>query len=98
MFFSKNILHGRWIDISTRNCGACSGFVLSNGGAARSINVASPQYTSWQRVGNRLTLWGYIRSGGDKKMDFIESMEIRELTNNKMVLTRADESFEYVRE
>ena len=97
LFSRRDNLTGRWIDARTVQRGAIGGFVLSHGGAAHSVNSAFPQYTAWRRCGHTLTLWGNTHRAG-QTMQFIESLRIHELTDDKLVLGRADETFEYRRD
>ena len=97
LFSRRDNLAGRWIDARTAQHGAIGGFVLSHDGNAKSINAASPQYTAWRRSGHTLTLWGNAHRAG-QTMQFIESLCIHELTDDKLILSRADETFEYRRD
>lgn len=97
LFARRENIAGRWIDNRTASHGAINGFVLSRDGVAHSIDAASPQYTAWRRNGRTLTLWGNAHRDG-RDMQFIESLHIQKLTDDKLILSRADEIFEYNRE
>lgn len=95
-FFVSDELTGNWVE--NTDGATPRGFVLCRGGGARSINAANPQYTAWRRDGHTLTLWGRTITNGGRVMDFIESMRIGAITPDKLVLHRADETYEYNRE
>lgn len=90
-------ISGRWIDADCSVNGDNYGFVLINGGTARSVNAASPQYTAWRRCGKTLTLWGCAHGPHDENIDFIETMKIQRVTERELVLTRSDETFTFYR-
>lgn len=94
--FVSNELIGHWVEIGSS--AVPRGFVLHRDGVARSINAGGAQYTAWRRDGHTLTLWGKIMSDRGATIDFIESMRIGTITDDKLVLHRADETFEYTRE
>ena len=90
-------ISGKWVDADLSDGGAQYGFVLMNGGTARSVNAASPQYTAWRKNGATLTLWGRAHGPRNETIEFIESMNIYRITDRELILTRADETFVFHR-
>lgn len=89
-------LIGQWVEPVPGNKSAFQGFSLRNGGSASSVNMATLQYRTWRRDGNRLVLSG--KSIGNRQtIDFEDSYVIKKLTSRELILQKGDRAFVFQR-
>lgn len=84
---SEVSIEGKWTEPVPGMSDQTQGFMLENGGKASSINMATLQYNQWKREGNTLILSGESIGNG-QTISFNDTLEIQELTNEKLVLKR----------
>lgn len=78
-------LTGTWIDPAMENSAATeTGFTLAKDGTVTGINTGYLQYTHWEKVGDQLILQGTYN--GTNPHDFIDTLWIDELTEDRLVL------------
>lgn len=76
---------GEWVQ-PVPGVDAVQGFRLERDGKASSVNMATLLYEHWERNGNLLLLKG--RSiGNHQTLDFVDTLQIEELTSDRMTLT-----------
>lgn len=63
------------------------GFILEEGGQASSVNMATLRYNTWKRSGDTLILSGES-IGNHQTLDFTDTLIIRKLTPDSLVLNR----------
>ncbi len=83
---SDNI-EGAWVEPVPGMEDMEQGFILEKGGKASSINMATLQYESWTREGNRLMLSGKSIGNG-QTISFCDTLTITELTETSLTLER----------
>ncbi len=89
-------LEGVWIEPVPGMADRRQGIALEADGRASSVGMVTLLYERWQRRGDRLILSG--RSlGNSVEIAFIDTLEIRELTGDRLTLRRAD-GYEFVYE
>ena len=80
---------GKWIEPVPGMEEQIQGIMLDKRGKASSINMATLQYEKWEQQGNKLLLSGKS-IGNNQTISFTDTLNIEELTNNKLVLKRKD--------
>lgn len=90
-------LNGRWVEPVPGMEHMTQGIEISSNGRAQSINMATLQYSAWQRSGDTLTLTG--RSiGNGQTIDFTETYDIEKLTRDELILRHGDQIIKYTRQ
>lgn len=82
---SGTSLEGKWIEPIPGMENQVQGIMLDKEGSASSINMATLQYEKWEQQGNKLLLSGKSIGNG-QTISFTDTLNIEELTNNKLVL------------
>lgn len=72
------------------------GVCLESGGHASSVNMATLQYESWERIGDKLILSGKSVGNG-QTIDFSDTLIIEKITPDSLSLRRGDSKIEYSR-
>lgn len=89
-------LEGEWVQPVPGMVGSEQGFSLQAGGKAESIGMATLQYESWAREGDRLILKGKS-IGNHQTLDFSDTLSVEKLTADSLVLKRGALSMSYGR-
>ena len=94
---SEQKLLGRWTEPVPGMADKIQGIDLMADGLAKSINMATLMYESWQKDGDKLILKG--RSIGNRQTFlFTDEMTIVKLTDETLVLKSGDVEITYTRE
>lgn len=93
---SGNII-GRWIEPVPGMPEMVQGFDLMDGGRAVSINMATLQYDTWRHSGDQLVLSGKS-IGNHQTISFTETMTVKELTKDTLILNRDGRDVTYSRD
>ena len=89
-------LIGQWVEPVPGNESAFQGFSLESGGLASSVNMATLQYQTWRRDGNRLVLSGKS-IGNHQTINFEDSYVIKKLTSRELILQKGNGTFVFQR-
>lgn len=76
---------GNWIDITPETAQFKQGFTLNNDGSAKSINMATLVYDSWQIYDNSLILNGQSLGNG-QTITFADTLSISKITKDSLIL------------
>ena len=76
---------GEWIEPIPGMEGQIQGIKMEEGGSASSVNMATLVYESWKQEDNQLILRGKSIGNG-QTIEFIDTMEIKKLTADSLVL------------
>ncbi|MCM1300887.1 MAG: lipocalin family protein [Alistipes senegalensis] len=82
-------IEGSWVEPVPGMEHTMQGIRLEKEGKASSINMATLQYERWERTGDRLILTGKS-IGNHQTLPFTDTLEIRTLTADELVLERND--------
>ena len=82
---SETSLEGAWVEPIPGMENTTQGIKLERGGKASSINMATLQYETWEKKGDKLVLTGKS-IGNHQTLSFRDSLMIEKLTNDKLVL------------
>lgn len=94
---AKEKIEGTWVQPVPGMENMTQGFVLTGDGKASSVSMATLQYETWQRDGDRLILTGKSIGNG-QTIAFSDTLDIVELTADKLTLKRGDLTLEYQRQ
>lgn len=87
-------IEGKWIESIPGMEKQMQGINLEKGGKASSINMATLQYETWEKKGNKLILSG--KSIGNKQtISFSDTLIIENITNNEMCLKKKNLTINY---
>ena len=88
---------GKWIQPVPGMQNVKQGFELAEGGKASSVNMATLSYERWQQQGSLLILSG--RSiGSHQSLSFSDTLDIKNLTEDSLILKRGMLVLRYARE
>lgn len=87
---------GSWVEPIPGMEDCVQGFTLNEGGSASSVNMATLVYESWERKGDTLLLSGKS-IGNHQTLPFTDTLVIKKLTSDKMVVTKYNIELEYSR-
>ncbi|MBC8594707.1 hypothetical protein H8744_15975 [Oscillospiraceae bacterium N12] len=88
---------GKWIQPVPGMQNVKQGFELAEGGKASSVNIATLSYERWQQQGSLLILSG--RSiGSHQSLSFSDTLDIKSLTEDSLILKRGMLVLRYARE
>ena len=90
-------IEGSWIEPVPGMPEMVQGITLENGGKATSINMATLQYESWEKNGDKLVLSGKS-IGNHQTISFSDTLQIEELTTENLVLKKGDLVIKYQRQ
>lgn len=90
-------IEGSWIEPVPGMPEMVQGVMLKNGGKATSINMATLQYESWEKNGNKLVLSGKS-IGNHQTISFSDTLQIEKLTTEKLVLKKGNLVIKYQRQ
>ena len=90
-------IEGSWIEPVPGMPEMVQGITLENGGKATSINMATLQYESWEKNGDKLVLSGKS-IGNHQTISFFVTLQIEELTTENLVLKKGDLVIKYQRQ
>lgn len=82
-------LEGVWTEPVPGMADARQGIALEAGGRAASVGMGTLLYERWERRGDRLILSGRSLGNG-VEIAFCDTLEIRELTGDRLSLRRTD--------
>lgn len=82
-----NNIEGQWTEPVPGQPGMTQGMVLGKGGQASSVNMATLRYSTWERNGDTLVLTGES-IGNHQTLEFTDTLTIRKLTRDSLVLDR----------
>lgn len=91
---SESELLGQWVEPVPGMEQMEQGIKIENDGKAASINMSTLQYETWKQDGKDLILTGKSIGNG-QTIDFSDTLEIKELTNEKLILQRGDLTISY---
>ena len=87
-------IEGKWVEPVSGMPQTMQGMVLKTGGKAESVNMATLQYEKWEKKGDRLILSGKS-IGNHQTLSFSDTLTIKELTSEKLVLQKGDLTVTY---
>ena len=87
-------IEGSWVEPVPGMSGMQQGFVLDGDGSASSINMATLQYESWEKQGDKLILSGKS-IGNHETGSFTDTLVIEKLTENELTLKKGSLSINY---
>ena len=90
-------LVGRWVQPVPGMPEMEQGFLLQEGGQAASVNMATLQYETWERQGDRLILSGKS-IGNHQTLSFRDTLIIERLTPDSLVVRKGNHVSSYARE
>lgn len=92
----NNSIAGEWVEPIPGIESQVQGIRLEENGKATSINMATLQYESWERTGNKLILKG--KSIGNRQtIEFVDTLNICKHTTDSLVLNRDGLKITYLR-
>lgn len=91
---SGNSIEGRWVEPVPGMENQMQGVNLEKGGKASSINMATLQYESWEKQGDKLILSGKS-IGNHETGSFTDTLVIEKLTENELTLKKGSLSINY---
>lgn len=87
---------GSWLEPVPGMPQMTQGFTLSDDGKAASVNMATLQYEQWTQQGDTLCLSG--KSIGNRQtIDFTDTLIVKRLTADSLVLQRGQQECVYTR-
>lgn len=89
-------IEGSWLEPVPGMPGMEQGFILEGGGKASSINMATLQYNTWKKEGDKLILSGQSL-GNRQTIPFSDTLIIEELTTDRLIVKQRDLSRAFVR-
>lgn len=89
-------IEGAWVEPVPGMENMQQGFVLEPDGTASSINMATLQYESWKKKGDVLILFGKS-IGNHQTIDFSDTLIIKDLSDNMLLLERNGSVYSYSR-
>ena len=89
-------IEGSWVEQVPSMPGMEQGFTLETGGKAASINMATLQYNRWERRDDVLLLSGRSLGNG-QTIDFTDTLQIKTLTADTLVVVRGTMEQTYLR-
>lgn len=92
----KTAIEGTWMQPIPGLPGR-QGVCLEKGGEATSVNMYTLIYKTWKRQGDRLILTGESVGNG-QSLSFIDTLDIRKLTADSLVLAKGEWEIAYTRE
>lgn len=87
-------IEGRWVEPVPGMEGQVQGISLEAGGKASSINMATLQFETWQRQGDRLILSGKSIGNG-VTIPFTDTLVIDKLSDSEMLLKSGQMTIKY---
>lgn len=90
-------IEGSWIEPVLGMPEMVQGVTLEKGGKATSINMATLQYESWVKNGDKLVLSGKS-IGNHQTISFSDTLQIEELTTENLVLKKGELVIKYRRQ
>ena len=94
MCSSEPQLIGSWEELIPGSENHWQGFNLEQNGVASSINMSTLLYESWQRENDLLILSGKSVGNG-QTLDFTDTMTIKKLTSDSLVVQRMNVTLRY---
>lgn len=91
---SGNSIEGEWVEPVPGMENQMQGVNLEKGGKASSINMATLQYESWEKQGDKLILSGKS-IGNHETSSFTDTLVIEKLTENELTLKKGSLSINY---
>ena len=91
---SGNSIEGGWVEPVPGMENQMQGVNLEKGGKASSINMATLQYESWEKQGDKLILSGKS-IGNHETGSFTDTLVIEKLTENELTLKKGSLSINY---
>ena len=91
---SGNSIEGGWVEPVHGMENQMQGVNLEKGGKASSINMATLQYESWEKQGDKLILSGKS-IGNHETGSFTDTLVIEKLTENELTLKKGSLSINY---
>lgn len=88
---------GAWVEPVPGLAGQVQGIKLENGGIASSVNMATLVYESWKQEGKLLILSGKSIGNGQTIL-FTDTMEIKKLTADSLILDNRGMEVCYVKQ
>lgn len=88
---------GKWVQPVPGMPEMEQGFLLQEGGQAASVNMATLQYETWERQGDRLILSGKS-IGNHQTLSFRDTLIIERLTPDSLVVRKGNHVSTYARE
>lgn len=89
-------IEGSWIEPVPSMPDMVQGVTLENGGKASSINMATLQYETWEKNGDKLVLSGKS-IGNHQTISFSDTLQIEKLTTEELILKKGDLVIKYQR-
>lgn len=89
-----NSIEGKWVEPVPGMENQTQGINLEKGGKASSINMATLQYDSWEKEGNKLILSGKS-IGNHQTISFSDTLIIEKLTNKELTLKKGELTINY---
>lgn len=89
-------IEGSWVEQVPGMPGIEQGFTLETDGKAASINMATLQYSRWERRDDVLLLSGQSLGNG-QTIDFTDTLQIKTLTADTLVVVRGTMEQTYLR-
>ena len=90
-------IEGSWVEQVPDMPGIEQGFTLETGGKAASINMATLQYNRWERRDDVLLLSGRSLGNG-QTIDFTDTLQIKHLTPDSLIVVRGTMERTYLRQ
>ena len=87
-------IEGEWVEPVPGMENQMQGVNLEKGGKASSINMATLQYESWEKQGDKLILSGKS-IGNHETGSFTDTLVIEKLTENELTLKKGSLSINY---
>ena len=93
----QSSIEGSWVEPIPGMERSKQGIMLNKGGKASSINMETLKYEKWSREGDLLILSGES-IGNHQTLPFVDTLLIKELTIDRLLLERGELTIEYQRE
>ncbi|AIM37653.1 hypothetical protein KO02_13950 [Sphingobacterium sp. ML3W] len=90
-------IEGNWVEPIPGMEESMQGVSLKKGGMANSINMATLEYSTWEKTGDKLILSGKS-IGNHQTSAFSDTLTIQELTQEKLILKKGNQIIKYTKE
>lgn len=94
---SGSSIVGEWVEPIPGMDSQMQGIILTKGGEASSINMATLQYEKWEKRGDKLILSGKS-IGNHETISFTDTFEIEKSTESELVLRNGSQIINYHRQ
>lgn len=91
---TETSIEGKWVEPVPGMENQVQGINLEKGDKASSINMATLQYETWEKKGDKLILSGKS-IGNSQTISFSDTLTIESLTNDKLNLKKGDLTINY---